>query len=390
MRQPIPPQEHALWAGSIYPPRIQELLVLLAKIISGEPQKGLGGLNASAVAALREHRLTPWLYREAAQQGWKKYCPASVWEDLRQDYLSSLITTRIQQEKIIEVIKALRQANLEVILLKGADIQHRLYGDPEVRPMVDLDVLLGPDDLPRAARVLAGIGYRLAPKYRDPAPGYWQLLGEAVHYINPTDNLLLVDLHWEIGAMMYYYRIPYAPLRRDAQSISYNGSKVYILSSEHLLIHLGLNAHKDLLCAVLRVLDLILLLSRQSVDWRRVMQEAAAFGCQRPVYLTLREVARVAPKLVPRQVLMELARYRPPFTEMIILHGRLRFMTLGLASFYRHRSLRDWAYVVKATLWPNPDYLMAAYGSVDHGAHLRHLLALYSGSSQADPQMPEK
>jgi hypothetical protein len=377
MRQPIPTPEHAFWAGSIYPPRIQELLLLLSKIISGEPQRGLAALNTSTIAALREHRLTPWLYREVAQHGWAKYCPSSFLQDLRQDYILSLEMTRIQQERIMEIIKVFCRANLEIILLKGADLRHRLYGDPEVRPMEDLDLLLRSEDHPQAASVLAGIGYRLAPKYRDLAPGYWQLLGEAVHYISSTDELLSVDLHWEIGAMLYYYRIFYVPLKRDAQLISYNGNKVYILSSEHLLIHLCLNAYKDLICTALKVLDITLVLSRLPVDWRKVIKEAVAFGCQRPIYLVLREVAHVAPNIVPLQVLMELARYRPPFTEMMVLHGRLRYLTLGLPSFYRHRSFRDWAYVVRATLWPKPDYLTAAYGNPDRRAYIRHLLAKY-------------
>ena len=381
MRKPIQTREHSFWAGSIYPPRIRDLLLLLSKIISGEPQRGLAALNTSTIAALREHRLTPWLYREVAQHGCAKYCPASFLQDLRQDYILSLEMTRIQQERIMEIIKALCRANLEIILLKGADLQLRLYGDPEVRPMDDLDLLLRSEDHPQAKSVLDGMGYQLAPKYRDLAPGYWQLLGEAVHYISSQDEVLTVDLHWEIGAMLYYYRLFYAPLKRDAQLISYNGNKVYILSSEHLLIHLCLNAYKELICTVRKVLDITLLLSRLSVDWRKVIKEAVAFGCQRPIYLVLREVAQVAPKIVPLQVLMELAQYRPSFIEMMVLHRRLRYLTLGLPSFHRHRSFRDWAYVVRATLWPKPEYLAAAYGNTDRGAYIRHLLAKYCSNS---------
>jgi hypothetical protein len=381
MRQAISPSQDASGAGSIYPPRIQALLLLLARIISGQAQPALGALDPATLAALREHGLTPWLYGEAAQQGWGKYCPGSIWAALRQDYLASLNTTRIQQARIIEIVKAFCQAGLEIILLKGADLQHRLYGNPEVRPMEDLDVLVSREDLSRAAPALAGIGYQLVPKYHDLAPGYWQLLGEAVHYQNSQDEGFTVDLHWEIGAMMYYYRIPYAALRRDARPILYNGNNICSLSAEHLLIHLCLNAYKDSICAARKVLDLMLLLAHLKLDWRQVMREAVAFGCQRPLYLTLREVAHLAPKLVPPSALLELARYRPSFTELVVLHGRLRYLTLGLPSFWRHRSFRDWAYVVRATLWPAPDYLLVAYGNLDRVNHLKCLIARNLGCS---------
>jgi hypothetical protein len=58
----------------------------------------------------------------------------------------------------------------------------------------------------------------------------------------------------------------------------------------------------------------------------------------------------------------------------MVLHGRLRYLTLGIPSFYRHRSLRDWLKVVKATLWPEAEYLAALSGRPDRLAYFKDLL----------------
>jgi len=52
----------------------------------------------------------------------------------------------------------------------------------------------------------------------------------------------------------------------------------------------------------------------------------------------------------------------------------LRYLTLGIPSFYRHRSLRDWLEVAKATLWPQAEYLAALPGGPDRLAYFKDLM----------------
>jgi len=59
---------------------------------------------------------------------------------------------------------------------------------------------------------------------------------------------------------------------------------------------------------------------------------------------------------------------------LMVLHGRLRYLTLGIPSFYRHRSLRDWLKVVKGTLWPEAEYLAAISGRPGRLPYFKDLL----------------
>jgi hypothetical protein len=363
-------------SGSLFPPQAREILSQIFAIMAGQPQEALSQLDAASLQAWRRHRLTPWLYGEVARRGWKHYIPSPpLLQELRQDYLVSLMIAARQSRMVSAFIQDFSRRGLDFILLKGADLRHRLYGDPAARPMDDLDVLIDPGDLPRARRVLADLGFRLTPEYADLSPAYWELLGDAIHYLPPPQGEICLDLHWEIGALLYFYRLPFALLRAAAVPYSLDGLPVSVLSPEDLIICLCLNAQKDPGLPVLRqILDLVLALSRLPVNWPALLDRTRSFRCQRPVYLILRELAAFAPHLVPREALAALAAYRPSLAELMVLHGRLRYLTLGIPSFYRHRNLRDWLKVVKATLWPEARYLAALSGRPDRLAYLKDLL----------------
>jgi hypothetical protein len=361
---------------SLYPPQTHEILSLIFKIVADRPEEALTHLEASSLMPLRYHRLTPWLYSVVAQKGWESFINSpSLLQALRRDYMLALNLAARQSEMTFRLVHRFAEHRIEVILLKGADLRHRLYGDPAARPMDDLDVLINPEDIPRAQGLLAEMGFHLAPEYGDLSPAYWEILGGALNYQPPSRTGICLDLHWEIGALLYFYRLPFALLREGALPFSPDGLPVYVLSPENLIIYLCLNTQKDPGIPLLgQILDLVLALSRLPINWQILIDRARSFRCSRPVFLILREVAVRAPHLVPREALEALAAYHPSLAELMVLHRRLRYLTLGIPSFYRHRSLRDWLKVVKATLWPESEYLAALPGRPDRLAYLKNLL----------------
>ena len=61
------------------------------------------------------------------------------WPALRNDYVLALQAALQEEEEIKELLRALTKAGITPILLKGADLRLRVYGDPAVRPMADLE-----------------------------------------------------------------------------------------------------------------------------------------------------------------------------------------------------------------------------------------------------------
>lgn len=361
---------------SLYPPQTHEILSLIFKIINSRPEEALAHLDTSSLEPLRYHRLTPWLYSEVAQNGWESFITSpSLLQDLRRDYMLALDIAARQSEMTLRLVQRFSEAPIEVILLKGADLGHRLYGDPAARLMDDVDLLVDRKDLPEAGRLLAEMGFQLPSGFLELNPGHWEILGKALEYTPSSGREFSVDLHWEIGAVLYFYRIPFAPLRKNAVPFSSHELLVYVLAPEDLIIHICLNAQKDPGIPILsQFLDLLLALTRLPINWRTLTDRARSFQCQRPVFLMLREVASRSPHLVPQEALEGLAAYCPSLAELMVLHKRLRYLTLGIPSFYRHRNLRDWLKVVKVASWPEAEYLAALSGRPDRWAYFKDLL----------------
>lgn len=354
------------------PPPLRDLFSLIVSVLSGNPAHLVTAFSPSRLAALRQRRLTPWLYREIMARRWGPHLPAEARQTLRHDYAVSLLAARQQAREILRVLEALTQAAVEVILLKGAELRFRLYGDPAVRSMGDLDLLVAPADLPRVAGTLSGLGYRLFMEHRL-RPADWRGVGNELAYAPPAPMTLYVDVHWEITALCHYYRLPYEALRPAAVPLDAYGVPAWALSPEHTLIHLCLGACEDF-PSLSRLLDIVVLLNSQAMDWAAFLQAARAWRCQHPLSVILHLIAPFLPRLVPGPVLADLARYRPSLIELIILRPRLRYLTLGLPSFWRQGNLQGWLVFLRTDLFPRADRLTAAYGKPDWRANLHRVL----------------
>jgi hypothetical protein len=314
------------------------------------------------VAQLRRESLTPLIYLELIHQGRQEEVDPVSLHQLQNDFAHSLNAAALQEQEIWRLIEAFSQAEVDFILIKGADLRLRVYRDPAQRPMSDLDILVSPAQHPQAREVLVGLGYFLSPYCNDPRPGFRELFDHELEFDPPQGRTLPVDLHWETRAVAGFYRLPYAALQPQAISLIYQGLPLRFLAPEHALLHLCLHAFNDFYetgrvrYTTLHLVDIAMALTRMHFDWPRFLQEVARCGCQRPVSSVLGELAEILPLALPPFVLAELRGYRLTWGEMIMMPYGLGYLTNYFPVFYHH-PLRDWLRFLEAKLRPDPDYL---------------------------------
>jgi hypothetical protein len=343
-----------------------------------EVPKFLRDHDPALLEALRKNRLTPLLYKRFIQCGMIKVDP-SLYRWLEHDYALGLRNGHCQDQEALAVIQALTDSGIDLILLKGADLRLRVYGDAAVRPMADLDILISPQQLWQAKAAMGDLGYRLSPNSLDPRPGYRQRFGHALDFNLEKGRSLAVDLHWRILAAGDFYRLSYSSLRPRAVPYDYHDSPVWLLAPEHLLLHLCLRVYNDSFSLFLFI-DLALAISKLNLDWSLFLHETTNFHCQYPAYIILRELARLCPRAVPGLVLAELARYQPRWYERVALSYRMRCLTLNFPMLYQHYPPREWASYYWGKLWPEPAYLAANYGRPDRIAYLQKSLTMFFSS----------
>ncbi len=187
----------------------------------------------------------------------------------------------IQLEGIIGVLNA---AGIEPALLKGARwIFHDGYRDVASRSMVDIDLLLPPDQALDAVDALAGAGYGTA---QDPLRDRSRRNTHLVPLQRP-DRSAPVELHVELGDWPTPEMLPAEAVLSESTSHVLNGSAgrlhVRHLSATHQVLHTILHSeihhrgHQAVEIPVRALLDLAITnaTSDADVDWTRIR---AAFG----------------------------------------------------------------------------------------------------------------
>jgi hypothetical protein len=92
------------------------------------------------------------------------------------------------------VLRRLEEVGIPAVSLKGVDLSHRLYGNSASRESRDIDVLVLPRDLRRAA-TLAEREFSYAPPLDVVGPDGWPLLHYRMEHPNGWPSL---ELHWRV------------------------------------------------------------------------------------------------------------------------------------------------------------------------------------------------
>jgi hypothetical protein len=164
-----------------------------------------------------------------------------------------------------EVVPALAGAGVPVVALKGPVLAERLYPDPSARWSSDLDLLVPPDRLAQATRVLEALGYRRAPYQLYP----WMhhvCFGRAGHPWIELHYRLLYDL----GAPLELEH--FAPRLRPHRTPK--GAPLSVLAPEDELVYLAIHAAASSFARLGWLYDLKLLIERYRIDWGLALARA--------------------------------------------------------------------------------------------------------------------
>lgn len=106
-------------------------------------------------------------------------------EVLRDSHRKAVVRYLLQRRTAVAASACLSAAGIRHAVFKGVAVRERLYAVPALRPAVDLDVLVTPEDRDRALCALAAQHYRLVA-----------VPGNLSHEVVLRDGQVSIDLHW--------------------------------------------------------------------------------------------------------------------------------------------------------------------------------------------------
>jgi hypothetical protein len=270
---------------------LRQLLALCIRPAECELPADDAEWNALLPLALA-HGVGPQLFANLRE----RVLPVQARDQLRHVYLSN----SFRNEKLLaeqqRILDAFSQKSLAVWPLKGPQLSQKLCGDPAVRQVADLDLLIRPEDLATCDELLHSVGYARQ------AQGDIATLrdaGELIYLRSASD--VAVSMNFAVDLQQRV--LPYG--RRDplADRIRTQG-----MTSENLLLLLCVNQIAHRFSRLKYLLDVAACLSQlpAEFDWESFTAQAQLLPFTPGFYWSLHWARDAAGAPVPEHVLEEL------------------------------------------------------------------------------------
>lgn len=232
-------------------------LLSLARLCAGaaRPQQFSESCWPALIRLALAHGVAPLLYLQTRRLP----LPEAARAELKGIYRSNLARNLALDHERVALQAALTRQAGPVIPLKGPQLATQLYGDPGARQAADVDLLIRPEHLRAADRVLAARGFTRAA-----APLEQLQRCRDVCYARPAQGggEFCVDLHLQLR--------PYGTRDALATRVWQEG-----LTPENLLLYLCLNWMVHRWARLQPLLDIVAFLRQpRRLDWERVVATA--------------------------------------------------------------------------------------------------------------------
>jgi hypothetical protein len=149
----------------------------------------------SLLNLLRQHGLAPYGYLLLRRHELLDLFPRSFVEGLRGISRASTTESFALLTELRRLASLFRRERIKAVPVKGAALFTTLYGQPGLRPMRDIDLLIRRGDLERAERLLLGSGYTLSPLHHSEEVRRFHFHLPFAHQAKG----IRVEIHWRLA-----------------------------------------------------------------------------------------------------------------------------------------------------------------------------------------------
>jgi hypothetical protein len=254
------------------------------------------------------HRIRPlvyWHLRAVCAEA----VPAAALDALHQHFYDNAGHNLLLTGELLQLLKLFDGHGIAAIPYKGPALAAGLYGNLSLREISDLDIVVRRQDVLKIKDLMLSQGYGLEyPQCRFNARQEAAFLQSQIahHYVFRGDDSAVVEIHWQVGAPSFDYFLDLESLWPRLKLIPLAGTMVPGFAPEDLLVLLCLHGAKhswsnlEWICGVAELVRV-----HGDMDWKRVMQQAAAVDAKRVVRLGLILATDLLDAPLPLQVLEE-------------------------------------------------------------------------------------
>ncbi len=176
---------------------------------------------------------------------------------------------------LVKIIKDLEAANIAVIALKGSGLSQQLYGAPDYRYSIDIDLLVAPENVYKAHRIILAAGYNLEyPLFEltEKQMASWLKLVTTFAYVH-KENKISIELQWRLFKNKYL--LPVDINATDWGILNLEGFPLKTFEPGLQLIYLCQHGAKHAWVRLFWLMDIAAFLSGNYIhDWSAFLQQA--------------------------------------------------------------------------------------------------------------------
>lgn len=263
-----------------------KLVLLCSKLeITGNNLQAIESLLAGPIdwqlflELTEHHRVYPLAYRCLSTLG-HSVVPTEIVSALRQKSRHTTSKCLQMTGELVKVLRAMEQKGVRGVVLKGIPLATMLYGDLTLRASRDLDILVWPEDMEKAAKIIEAHGYhRMHPSFEvTPARlRNWMRKDHHVEYWHKEREICL-ELHWRLGH--HSLEIPLNHIERKLTKVNIAGQQVYTFGAEELLLYLVLHGASHAWFRLRWLCDIGVMLRQESFSWKKLYVLAERLGTE--------------------------------------------------------------------------------------------------------------
>ena len=221
-------------------------------------------------------------------------CPEAVPKDVLHILFKHALSTKEKNtfltKELADIFGLLRKARIPSIPFKGLAVALGVYGDPSLRYVGDLDILIQGRDVPAVKNILLSSRfstYETAPLTGSQEISYIQanMMTELEFFKREKENWKsVIDLHWRISGYHFPVQLDFDFFSDRLVPIQFANESVLSPCPEDILLYLCVNGHMDQWSPLKQLCDineLIRLL--QSNGLERVIERANRSNFKRMV-----------------------------------------------------------------------------------------------------------
>ena len=265
------------------------------------------------VESSMRHAISPLLYWNLSKIDNGKDAPEEVMAKLRKLYYGNAARNMLLYDELSKVLKAFKDAGVNVIVLKGAFLAETVYKNIGLRPMGDVDLVIKKEDLQKVKKKLIQLRYHASvypTKWHEQWQNEW---AEEIQYTNQDKNVR-IDVHWNVQPPVIPFQIDINTFWENAQPVKIAGVEALMLAAEDILLHLCLHSDKHInssgapsfqfkwYCDIAEVIRHY----GEKINWKYLVQSTKNYGIEEPIYQSLYFVNKYLGAFVPMDVLNDL------------------------------------------------------------------------------------